>query len=99
MLHGPALLLCGGADTTVPCSRVQSAYDSITTVPVMMAELDGVTHGSWIGSITDPVMVGTTAWMRVHLMNDTANRSMFYGANCGVCGDAKWTVQRKMMDQ
>jgi hypothetical protein len=44
-------------------------------------------------------MVGVTGWMRVHLMNDTANRGMFYGANCKVCSDAKWKVQRKMMDQ
>jgi hypothetical protein len=98
-LHGPALLLCGGADTIVPCSSVQTAYDSISTVPVMIGDLDGVTHGSWIGSIKDPVMVGVTAWMRVHLMNDTANRSMFYGPDCKVCSDSKWTVQRKMMDQ
>jgi hypothetical protein len=98
-MHGPALLICGGADTTVPCSKVQPAFDGISGVPVMMAELAGVTHGSWIGSIKDPVMVGTTAWMRVHLMNDTANRGMFYGASCKVCSDSKWKVQRKMMDQ
>lgn len=98
-LHGPALLLCGGADTTVPCSSVQTAYDSISTVPVMLGELAGVTHGSWIGSIKDPVMVGVTAWMRVHLMNDTANRSMFYGPNCKACSDAKWKILRKMLDQ
>ena len=97
-LHGPALLLCGGADTTVPCSKVQPAYDSINNLPAMMAELAGMTHGSWIGSIKDPAMVGITAWMRVHLMNDTANRAMFYGASCKVCSDAKWTIQRKMMD-
>jgi hypothetical protein len=24
---------------------------------------------------------------------------MFYGANCKVCSDAKWKIQRKMMDQ
>jgi hypothetical protein len=98
-LHGPALLLCGGADDIVPCDRVQPAYDSIATVPVMMGELAGVTHGSWIGSIRNPVMVGVTAWMRVHLMNDTANRGMFYGPNCDVCSNSDWTVQRKMMDQ
>lgn len=97
-LHGPALLLCGGADDIVKCSSVQTAYDSIGTVPVMLAELAGMTHGSWIGSIKDPAMVGITAWMRVHLMNDTANRSMFYGAGCKTCSDAKWKVQRKMMD-
>lgn len=97
-LHGPALLLCGGADDIVKCSSVQTAYDSISTVPVMIAELAGMTHGSWIGSIKDPAMVGITAWMRVHLMNDTANRSMFYGASCKTCSDAKWKIQRKMMD-
>jgi len=97
-LHGPALLLCGGADTIVPCSRVQPAYDSISNVPTLMAELAGMTHGSWIGSIKDPAMVGITAWMRVHLMNDTGNRGMFYGADCKVCSDAKWKIQRKMMD-
>lgn len=97
-LHGPALLLCGGADTIVPCSRVQTAYESISNLPVMMAELANMTHGSWIGSIKDPAMVGITAWMRVHLMNDTGNRGMFYGASCKVCSDAKWKVQRKMLD-
>jgi hypothetical protein len=98
-LHGPSLLICGGADDMVKCSSVQTAFDGITGVAVMMAELAGVTHGSWIGSIKDPVMVGTTGWMRVHLMNDTANRGMFYGASCKVCSDSKWKVQRKMMDQ
>ena len=98
-MHGPVLLICGGADTTVPCKNVQPAFDGITGVPVMMSEMAGMTHGSWIGSIQDPVMVGTVGWMRVHLMNDTANRSMFYGASCKVCSDAKWKIQRKMMDQ
>jgi hypothetical protein len=51
-------------------------------VPVILAEMAGATHGSWIGSIKDPVMVGTTGWIRVHLMNDTANRGMCYGASC-----------------
>jgi hypothetical protein len=98
-LHGPAILICGGADTTVPCSSVQTAFDSITTVPVMQAELAGMTHGSWIGSIKDPAMVGVTGWMRAHLMNDATARAMFYGPSCKVCSDSKWKIQRKMMDQ
>jgi hypothetical protein len=99
-LHGPALLLCGGADEFVNCqTSVQPVFDATSSVPVMMAEIPGMTHGSWIGSIQEPVMVGTVGWMRVHLMNDTANRSMFYGASCKVCSDAKWKIQRKLMDQ
>jgi hypothetical protein len=99
-LHGPALLLCGGADQFVNCqTSIQPVFDATSSVPVMMAEIPGMTHGSWIGSIQEPVMVGTVGWMRVHLMNDTANRGMFYGASCKVCSDAKWKIQRKLMDQ
>ena len=99
-LHGPAALLCGGQDTTVPCSSVQTAYDSISTVPVMLGDNLAATHGSWIGSIKDPYMIAVTGWMRVHLMGDTANRTMFYGANCKLCTDTQhWTIQRKLMDQ
>jgi hypothetical protein len=98
-LHGPALLLCGGADTMAPCSGMQAAFDGITQ-PVMLADQHGATHGSWIGSIRDPFMIAVTAWMRLHLMGDTAHRTMFYGANCTLCTNASvWQVQQKGMDQ
>jgi predicted dienelactone hydrolase len=97
-LHGPAALLCGGSDTMVPCSSVQSAYDTITTVPVMLLNSLSDTHGSWIGSIQNPFMVAVTGWMRVHLMGDTANRAMFYGPNFTFSTDSRVKVQRKMMD-
>ena len=42
-LHGPSLLICGGADTMVPCSSVQTAFNGITGVPVMQAEMAGTT--------------------------------------------------------
>jgi hypothetical protein len=47
----------------------------------------------------NPYYVITNAWFRVHLMNDTALRPMFYGT-CSVCSDtATWVTMRKMMDQ
>ncbi len=98
-LHGPALFLCGGADATVPCSSVQPAFDAVKTTPVMLEENPTAGHGSWIGSIKDPYQVAVTGWMRVHLMDDTANRNMFYGANCKLCQDTQLKVQRKNMDQ
>jgi len=99
-LHGPAALLCGGMDTTVPCSSVKSAFDSINDVPVMLGDDLGDTHGSWIGSIKNPYMVAVTGWMRVHLMGDTSNRNLFYGASCKLCTDTQhWQIQRKGMDQ
>ena len=61
--------------------------------------LAGIDHGTWFGSIEEPVMVDTTGWVRSHLMNDMANRSVFCGSDCKVRSDRKWKVQRKMMDK
>jgi len=101
-LHGPAWLFCGGMDTTVPCSTIQSAFNGISNVPVMLADYLSVDHASWItfrGTTPSPVEAAVTAWMRVQLMVDTALRSWFYGASCKLCTDSGWQVMQKMMDQ
>jgi hypothetical protein len=38
-----------------------------------------------------------TAWFRVHLMDDVANREYFYGATCTLCTDDRLTVQRNSL--
>lgn len=102
-LHGPALLLCGGMDTTVPCSGVLTAFNGITNQPVMYADQLAVDHTDWItfrAGTLNPYEVAVTAWMRVQLMGDTALRPMFYGPTCTLCQDtATWLVMQKMMDQ
>jgi dienelactone hydrolase len=101
-LHGPALLYCGGMDTTVPCSTIQNTFNGISNQPVMLAEFLAADHASWItfrGSTPSPVEATVTAWMRVHLMGDTALRSWFYGPSCKLCTDSAWQVTQKMMDQ
>jgi hypothetical protein len=99
-LHGPALLLCGGMDTTVPCSTIQTAYTGINNVPVMLADQLAVDHTNWIftqGGGQNPYYTVTTAWFRVQLMGDTALSPMFYGA-CSICQDtATWSTMRKMI--
>ena len=101
-LHGPAMLYCGGMDTTVPCSTIQNTFNAITNQPVMLAEFLAADHASWIsfhGTTPSPVEAAVTAWMRVHLMGDTALRSWFYGPSCKLCTDTAWSVMQKMMDQ
>lgn len=101
-LHGPVLGLCGSMDTTVPCSGNMRSFGAISDQPVMYAELKTADHTNWIfspGGMMNPYYVITNAWFRVHLMNDTALRPMFYG-ECSVCKDtATWVTMRKMMDQ
>jgi hypothetical protein len=99
-LHGPALGLCGSMDTTVPCSGNMRSFMSITDQPVMYAEQKAADHTNWIFSPGgfNPYYVITTAWFRVHLMGDTALRSMFYG-ECTICKDTDTRItMRKNMD-
>lgn len=101
-LHGPAMFFCGGQDTIVGCSGAQSAINAVTTVPAMYAEYLSVDHGSWMtfgGSKPSVVEATVTAWMRVHLMGDTALRSWFYGPSCKLCTDSGWNIIQKNMDQ
>jgi len=101
-LHGPAMLYCGGMDTTVPCSTIMNTYTAITNQPVMLAEYLAADHASWVtfvGKTPSPVEAAVTAWMRVHLMGDTALRPWFYGASCKLCTDPGWSIMQKMMDQ
>ena len=101
-LHGPAMFFCGGQDTLVGCSGAQSALAAVTTLPAMYAEYISADHGSWMSfGGTKPSVVETaiTAWMRVHLMGDTALRPWFYGADCKLCTDSAWQIDRKNMDQ
>jgi hypothetical protein len=100
-LHGPAMFFCGGGDTIVGCDGATKALAAVTTLPAMYAELIAVDHGSWMsrGSTLSVADTTFTAWMRVHLMGDTALRPWFYGADCKLCTDTAWNIDRKNMDQ
>jgi hypothetical protein len=59
-------------------------------------------HGGWLyqNGAKGPDIFGLTAWFRVHLMGDTANRKMFYGAGCTLCTDNRVQVmQNALMTQ
>jgi hypothetical protein len=87
--HAPVLLFTGSADTVVAPALVQASYAGITTVPAMLATLDGATH-------FEPVLTGgqelgpSIAWLRLWVFNDEAAKAYFYGADCKLC-KAPWS--------
>lgn len=100
-LHGPALLLCGGADEVVDCDGIANALESIDQ-PAMLAKYITADHADWVtffGSELSPMEVATVAWMRVHLMGDSTLRSWFYGPTCKLCTDDAWEITQQMMDE
>lgn len=102
-LHGPALLLCGGQDTTLPCTGSVSAVKAITTQPALAADYLTATHTSWMtfgNGALSPVELAVVAWMRVQLMGDSSLRPTFYGTSCTLCTDSAWQItQNSLMSQ
>lgn len=100
-LSGPAFFMCGGLDDVVSCDGIETAFHS-AEVPAVFANFLMGDHANWLsfgGSMSvKPVEAAVTAWMRVHLMGDTALRAWFYGDTCGLCEDDSWQIARKGMD-
>ena len=98
-LRGPALFICGGQDTVVTCASVGTSYRTVTNQPAMLMNNESADHGSWLyqNGAKGPDIFALTAWFRVQLMNDTANRDYFYGANCKLCTDSRLTVERNTL--
>jgi dienelactone hydrolase len=71
----PTLLLCGGSDTTAPCSTATSAYNGIAApTPKMMVSIDGSTHFSWFGPTDAGMGISgkyALAFQKVYLEGDT----------------------------
>jgi hypothetical protein len=101
-LHGPALFICGGQDTVVSCDSVAATYNTVKDQPAMMMDNLSADHGGWEyqNGAKGPDIFALTAWFRVQLMGDTANRKYFYGTNCTLCTDNRVTVmQNSLMTQ
>jgi hypothetical protein len=98
-LQGPALFICGGQDTVVSCDSVKTTYQSVTAQPSMLMDNLSADHGGWLyqNGTKGPDIFALTAWFRVQLMDDTANRSYFYGSGCKLCTDNRVTVERNSL--
>jgi len=98
-LHGPALFICGGKDSVVSCDSVSATYNTVTDQPAMLMNNLSADHGSWVyqNGAKGPDIFALTAWFRVHLMGDTANRKYFYGSGCTLCSDNRVTVMKNSL--
>jgi hypothetical protein len=91
--------MCGGQDTVVSCDSVANTYNSVTNQPAMLMDNLSADHGGWLyqNGTKGPDIFAITAWFRVQLMDDTANRAYFYGSGCKLCTDSRVTVQRNAL--
>lgn len=93
--NGPMFLMSGENDNIAGAGPNQLVVFNATNVPVFWGILAGADHlVSGTGDITG-YRGPATAWFRLHLMGDESGRALFYGADCGLCVDPMWDVQRK----
>jgi pimeloyl-ACP methyl ester carboxylesterase len=93
-LHGPMLLLSGGADVMAPPETSQKPLFEAAKVPVVWLTERDAGH---LAAMRDggPYSAAVTAWFLYRLDGDQKAAAMFQGERCGYCGAPDWTVQRK----
>ena len=95
-LHGPTAYIIGGpSDIAYP--NAEDDFTRITTVPVFKANLNvghGGTYrqpgGGWFGEVA-------VKWLDYQLKGSADAAKWFLGADCRLCTEAVWTVQKKGM--
>ncbi len=97
-VHTPMMFFCGALDSTVLCSSVEGTFRTVKDQPAIYISELQANHGSWVYTGPGGVSLSSAAaWFRVHLMNDTANRKYFYGANCTFCKDSRVKVMQNSL--
>jgi len=94
-LHSPVFYISGDS-TDIAFENVNDDFQRIGKVPAFRAYKDGVGHG---GTYNQPnggefgkVAVALLKWQ---LKRDQEAGTMFLGANCALCQDPKWHVEKK----
>ena len=94
-LHSPVFYISGDS-TDIAFANSNDDFKRITKVPAFRAYKDGVGHG---GTYTQPnggdfgkVAVALLEWQ---FKGDQEAGKMFLGANCGLCQNTKWHVEKK----
>lgn len=93
-LHTPVIYIQGGPKDIAHGNGMDD-FKRIEHVPAVMANLD-VGHG---GTFMEPnggrAAQAAVAWLEWHLRGDEQAKQWFVGANCRLCTDENWTIERK----
>ncbi len=96
-LHTPVLYIQGGP-TDIAYANGMDDFRRIDHVPAVMANLD-VGHG---GTFMEPeggrAAQAAVAWLEWQLRGDETAKQRFVGAECGLCTDEHWTIERKHLE-
>lgn len=93
-LHTPVLYVLGGkGDVAWPNGT--DDYARIDHVPAVLIDGDVGHGGTFREANGGDVARFSVAWLNWQLRGDRTAAAMFSGADCGLCADPKWRIERK----
>ena len=95
-IHSPILYVTGSKG--IELENAKDDYSKINQVPIMIAIRDGAQH--YEGTIYRAPNAGEygrygSAWLDWQLKGDKEAAKVFTGADCVLCKDPKWSVEKK----
>lgn len=94
---GAMFLMSGGVDIVTPPEDQQRPIFDEANVPVFWGIQTRADHNEPpgdAGTFRGPA----TAWLRFHLMDDSSAESGFFGEDCDLCADERWTIRTKAIN-
>jgi len=97
-IHSPVLYLTGDETLDIAFPGGRDSFDYLTKVPVFRAWEDGLAHIGTYGAPNGGA-IGRIAsdWYRWQLRGDKEAARTFSGADCILCREPTWHVQKKNM--
>ena len=93
-LHTPIIYILGGP-TDIAYANGMDDFQTIDTVPAMVASLDVGHGGTFIQPNGGRAAAVAVSWLDWQLKADPEAAKVFVGADCGICRNPDWTLQRK----
>ena len=93
-LHAPMLYISGGpTDQAQPNATLD--VEAIQSVPVFYGDIATGHGGTYLEPRGGEYAVVIRDWLNWQLLNDTQAGRTFTGADCRLCVDPRWSVERK----
>jgi dienelactone hydrolase len=96
-LHAPLIYIIGGP-TDIAYANAMDDVAHIEHVAVFVGSLNVGHRGTFAQANGGAFAAVATAWLQWQLKHDSTAAKMFLGAQCGLCVDPVWTIQKKRID-
>ena len=98
-IKGPILIITGDDQNDIAYASGKSTFEAINHTPIFYGWQTDLQHIGTFGA-KNAGENGTIAWewLEWTTRNDQNDAKMFKGANCTLCKDASWHIQKKKVD-